>query len=139
MLKPGGRIAVTVPARLPERVNWALSDEYHDFPGGHIRIYRQRELEAKLRDAGLQLRGSHRAHALHSPYWWIRCAGGVNEPDRLLARRYHDLLVWQIMKNPPVLQAADRALNPLLGKSLVVYAEKPRPPPRPRPHGPRRA
>ena len=71
------------------------------------------------------LRGSHHAHALHSPYWWIRCAGGVNNPDRLLARRYHDVLVWQIMKNPPVLRHLDRALNPLLGKSLVVYVEKP--------------
>ena len=118
VLKPGGRMAVTVPARFPERINWALDSEYHDFPGGHIRIYRQHELESRLEDAGLVLRGSHHAHALHSPYWWIRCAGGVNNPDRLLARRYHDVLVWQIMKNPPVLRYLDRALNPLLGKSL---------------------
>lgn len=125
VLAPGGRIAVTVPARFPERINWALDSEYHDFPGGHIRIYSQRELEDRLREAGLELRGSHRAHALHSPYWWLRCAGGVNNPDRLLARRYHDVLVWQIMQNPPVLRWADRALNPVLGKSLVVYAVKP--------------
>lgn len=125
VLAPGGRIAVTVPARFPERINWALDSEYHDFPGGHIRIYSQRELEDRLRDAGLELRGSHRAHALHSPYWWLRCAGGVNNPDRLLARRYHDVLVWQIMQNPPVLRWADRALNPVLGKSLVLYAVKP--------------
>lgn len=125
VLARGGRMAVTVPAALPERVNWALDSEYHNFPGGHIRIYRQRELESRLADAGLRLRGSHRAHALHSPYWWLRCAGGVNNADRLLARRYHDLLVWQIMSNPPVLRWADRALNPVLGKSLVVYVEKP--------------
>jgi SAM-dependent methyltransferase len=125
VLAPGGRIAVTVPARFPERINWALDSEYHDFPGGHIRIYRQRELEQRLVDAGLELRGSHHAHALHSPYWWIRCAGGVGNPDRRLAKAYHELLVWQIMKNPPVLRWADRLLNPVLGKSLVVYAEKP--------------
>ena len=125
VLKPGGRMAVSVPARFPERINWALDSEYHDFPGGHIRIYRQHELESRLEDVGLVLRGSHHAHALHSPYWWIRCAGGVNNPDRLLARRYHDVLVWQIMKNPPVLRYLDRALNPVLGKSLVVYVEKP--------------
>ncbi len=125
VLAPGGRMAVTVPTRFPERINWALDSDYHDFPGGHIRIYRQAVLEQRLQDAGLVLRGSHHAHALHSPYWWIRCAGGVNNPDRLLARRYHDLLVWQIMKNPPVLRWADRALNPLIGKSLVVYVEKP--------------
>ena len=126
VLAPGGRIAVTVPAQFPERINWALDDEYHDFPGGHIRIYSQRELESKLSVAGLVVRGSRRAHALHSPYWWIRCAGGVNNADRLVARTYHELLVWQIMKNPRILRVADDLLNPVLGKSLVVYAEKPR-------------
>jgi SAM-dependent methyltransferase len=126
VLQPGGRIAVTVPARLPERVNWLLDDDYHDFPGGHIRIYAQAILEGRLSDAGLVVRGSRRAHALHSPYWWIRCAGGVNNADRFLARRYHDLLVWQIMKNPPLLRVLDDALNPVLGKSLIVYAERPR-------------
>lgn len=75
VLRPGGAMAVTVPARFPERINWALDSDYHDFPGGHIRIYRKRDLEERLRAADLTLRGSHRAHALHSPYWWIRCAG----------------------------------------------------------------
>ena len=125
VLAPGGRIAVTVPAMLPERINWALDDDYHDFPGGHIRIYSQAVLQDRLANAGLRVRGSRRAHALHSPYWWIRCAGGVNNADRLLARRYHDVLVWQIMKNPRILRLVDDALNPLLGKSLIVYAEKP--------------
>ncbi len=125
VLAPGGRIAVTVPARFPERINWALDDDYHDFPGGHIRIYTQSVLGDRLTAAGLRVRGARRAHALHSPYWWIRCAGGVNNADRVLARRYHDLLVWQIMKNPPVLRLLDDALNPVIGKSLIVYADKP--------------
>ena len=38
---------------------------------------------------------------------------------------YHEVLVWQIMKTPPVLRALDRALNPAIGKSLIVFAEKP--------------
>ncbi|MFP5579207.1 MAG: class I SAM-dependent methyltransferase, partial [Acidimicrobiia bacterium] len=29
VLKPGGTIAVTIPAWFPEKVCWALSDEYH--------------------------------------------------------------------------------------------------------------
>ena len=125
VLRPGGRMAVTVPSRFPERINWMLDREYHDIPGGHIRIYRQRDLEDRLEAAGLMLRGSHHAHALHSPYWWIRCAGGVNRPDRVLARTYHGLLVHQIMRNPRWLSSIDRALNPVLGKSLIVYVEKP--------------
>ncbi|MBM3674046.1 MAG: class I SAM-dependent methyltransferase [Actinobacteria bacterium] len=124
VLKPGGRMAVTVPTRWPERVCWALDHDYHDNLGGHVRIFRQHELESELEDAGLWLRGSHHAHALHSPYWWIRCAGGVNGPDKPLARKYHDFLTWQITKNPRWLAAVDRALNPLLGKSLVIYTQK---------------
>lgn len=124
VLRPGGRIAVTVPAALPERLCWALDARYHDTPGGHVRIYTRRMLEARLAEAGLVPYARHRAHALHSPYWWIRCAGGVDRPDRLLARRYHDLLVWQITRNPRTLARLETALNPLLGKSLVVYAGK---------------
>ncbi len=124
VLKPGGRMAVTVPTRWPERINWALDWQYHDAPGAHVRIFRQHELEQDLEGAGLWLRGSHHAHALHSPYWWIRCAGGVNNPDKPLAKKYHDLLVWQLTKNPKWLAQLDRALNPLMGKSLVVYTQK---------------
>lgn len=125
VLAPGGRIAVTVPSSFPERVNWWLDSEYHDTPGGHVRIYGKRQLAGRLRGAGLMVRGSRRVHALHSPYWWIRCAGGVNNGDRLVARRYHDVLVTQIMEDPPGLRRLDDALNPWLGKSLVLYAEKP--------------
>ena len=124
VLAPGGRIAVTVPARFPEQVNWLLDSDYHNTPGGHVRIYAKAELEARLEEAGLDVRGARRAHALHSPYWWIRCAGGVNRDDRWLAQRYHDVLVRQIMEDPPLLRRLDDALNPVLGKSLILYAAK---------------
>ena len=48
VLKPGGALAITVPRWLPERVCWALSDEYHANEGGHIRIYRADELRGKV-------------------------------------------------------------------------------------------
>lgn len=51
VLKPGGRIAVTVPRYGPEKVCWALSDAYHEIEGGHIRIYRADELLGKVRRA----------------------------------------------------------------------------------------
>jgi SAM-dependent methyltransferase len=125
VLRPGGSIAVTVPSRLPERVCWALDAGYHDKPGGHIRIYRRPELQAKLERGGLTFRGSHHAHALHSPYWWVRCAGGVDRPERLVARKYHDFLVWDLTNRPWWTQSLERALNPVLGKSVVLYADKP--------------
>jgi SAM-dependent methyltransferase len=125
VLKPGGIAAVTVPAWLPERVCWLLSDEYHNVPGGHIRIFTRHELETKLARAGLEVGGHHRAHALHSPYWWVKCAVGVHDDDHPLASTYHKLLVWDIMRKPAATRLADKALNPLIGKSLVVYARKP--------------
>jgi SAM-dependent methyltransferase len=124
VLRPGGRLAVTVPTRFPERVCWALDEHYHDAPGGHIRIYRQPELEAKLGRAGLLLRGSDHAHALHAPYWWLKCAVGVDNNDAWPVRKYHDFLVYQIERQPRWVETMDRALNPVIGKSLIVYTEK---------------
>ena len=49
----------------------------------------------------------------------------MHDDDHPLARAYHRLLVWEIMKQPAVMRLADRALNPLIGKSIVVYAAKP--------------
>jgi ubiquinone/menaquinone biosynthesis C-methylase UbiE len=125
VLRPGGLLAVTVPAWLPERICWALSDDYHNVPGGHVRIYTRLEMAAKLRQAGLTVAGHHHAHGLHSPYWWLKCAVGVRDDTHPLARAYHRLLVWDITKRPGLTRAADRALSPVIGKSLVVYASKP--------------
>jgi len=124
VLRPGGLAAVTVPSWLPERICWRLSDDYHTVPGGHVRIFTRGELAAKLAKAGLRVGGHHHAHALHSPYWWLKCAVGVRDDDHRLARAYHRLLVWDIMRKPALTRLADRALNPLIGKSLVVYAAR---------------
>ena len=125
VLRPGGLMAVTVPRFGPELVNWALSDEYHNVPGGHVRIYRRSELVGRLQRAGLRPVGSHHAHSLHSPYWWLRCAVGPKREDHVFVKAYHRMLVWDITSSPWVTRTADRMLNPLLGKSLVVYARKP--------------
>jgi SAM-dependent methyltransferase len=125
VLRPGGVAAITVPAWLPERICWRLSDDYHNVPGGHLRIFTRGELETKLAQAGLSVGGHHHAHALHSPYWWLKCAVGVHDDAHPLARAYHRLLVWEIMKQPAIMRLANRALNPVIGKSVVVYATKP--------------
>ena len=124
VLRPGGVAAVTVPAWLPERVCWALSREYHEVPGGHVRIFTRPELELKLRRAGLVVTGGHHAHGLHSPYWWLKCAVGVGNDGHPAVRGYHKMLVWDIMRRPALTRYAEAALNPLIGKSLVLYAAK---------------
>ena len=125
VLRPGGTMAVSVPRWLPELVNWALSPDYHANPGGHVRIYRRSSLLRRLRRAGLRYRGEHHAHALHSPFWWLKCAVGVGRDDHRLVRAYHSVLVWDITHPGSPLRRLERALNPVLGKSLVLYMERP--------------
>lgn len=125
VLKPGGKLAVTVPRWLPERLCWLLSDEYHANEGGHIRIYKADELRAKIDTRGMQFTGSHHAHALHSPYWWIKCAVGVEKTKNPAVSAYHRLLVWDMMSAPALTRTAEAALNPLIGKSVALYFDKP--------------
>jgi SAM-dependent methyltransferase len=125
VLRPGGTMAVTVPRWYPELICWALSDDYHGVPGGHVRIYRRSALLSRLKDAGLRPYDHHHAHALHTPYWWLRCVVGVGDDRHPLVRAYHRLLVWDITAASPFTRVPERLLNPVLGKSLVIYLEKP--------------
>ena len=124
VLRPGGTAAITVPRFWPELICWGLSSEYHANEGGHIRIYRRSQLVRRLGRAGLDLYGAHHAHALHAPYWWLKCAVGVRRDDARLPTAYHRFLVWDMQRAHPVVRAAESALNPLLGKSLVLYVQK---------------
>jgi SAM-dependent methyltransferase len=127
VLRPGGTVAVTVPRWWPELVTWAISDEYHDRPGGHVRIYRASVLVERFEAAGLVRYAHHHAHALHSPYWWLRAAVGVDRDDHPLVRAYHRVLVWDITAGSPLTRVPEAVLNPLLGKSVVVYFAKGQP------------
>ena len=127
--RPGGTIAVTVPAWLPEKICWALTDEYHaPVRRGRPRAHLHRgELRGRMRDG--------RARRPARPTTPTRCTrrtGGCGAPsarptttNRLVAA-YRKLLVWDITHRPrAVTRVAERVLNPVLGKSLVVYASKP--------------
>ncbi|EHI10682.1 class I SAM-dependent methyltransferase [Mycolicibacterium thermoresistibile] len=125
VLKPGGKLVVTVPRWLPERICWLLSDEYHANEGGHVRIYRADELRDKITRHGLRLTHRHHAHALHSPFWWLKCAVGTNNDRHFAVRAYHQLLVWDMVRRPWVTRWAEEMLNPLIGKSVALYFDKP--------------
>ena len=138
VLRPGGTMAITVPRWLPEVINWRLSSAYHDAEGGHIRIYTDHELIDKVTKGGrpndgtpgdaMIFTGKDHAHGLHAPYWWIKSAVGVENNDNPLVKAYHQVLVWDIMKTPrysTVTRLAEKALNPLIGKSMVLYFRKP--------------
>ena len=126
VLRPGGAMAVTVPRCGPEAVNWALSDEYHDTPGGHVRIYRRSTLERRLGAAGLVPTGSPPRARPALALLVAALPGRARRTTRIPAvEAYHKVLVWDIVKAPFLTRTADRVLSPLIGKSLVLYLTKP--------------
>jgi SAM-dependent methyltransferase len=126
VLKPGGHLVVSVPRYFPERICWALSREYHQANQGHVRIYRKKALIGMIEHTGLTLYRVHYAHSLHAPYWWLKCLVGPNRSDSTAVNLYHRFLTWDILHHPRLTRQLDRLLNPILGKSLVVYFRKPR-------------
>jgi SAM-dependent methyltransferase len=124
VLKPGKDVVVSVPRYLPERICWSLSENYHNANNGHIRIYKTKELKTLLEDAGTKAWALHWAHSLHTPYWWLKCLVGPTRDDSVVVNLYHRFLVWDIMKRPRIIRFLENLLNPLLGKSLVLYLRK---------------
>jgi len=127
VIKPGGIFAVTVPRAWPERICWRLASGkggYADQPGGHIRIIEGARLRQLVAGAGFRFLRKHYAHALHTPYWWLKTAFWRRREDHPAVRAWHRLLLWDMMQRPAMTQLAEKLLNPLIGKSLVLYFEK---------------
>lgn len=125
VLRPGGTMAITVPRFGPELINWALSDAYHNVPGGHIRIFRKSQIKNRLTSVGMKVTSHHYAHGLHSPYWWLKCLVGTKNDQNWFVRQYHKLLVWDIVKGPRTTRYMEKVLAPLMGKSIIIYLVKP--------------
>ncbi len=124
VLKPGGNLVISVPRYLPEKICWMLSRDYGNSKGGHIRIYRKDQISSLFEKQGLRQWGFHFAHSLHTPFWWLKCLVGLHNNDFLPVSLYHRLLTWDIMEQPKITRFLDRLLNPVMGKSLVVYLRK---------------
>ena len=127
VLKANGYLAVSVPRRWPEWICWQLSPNgYAKDPGGHIRIFNADGLRRDIERRGLRLLRKHWAHSLHAPYWWLQCALWDRRNDSNLVRLYHRFLVWDILAQPRLTRWLDQLLNPIMGKSVVMYFVRPR-------------
>jgi len=124
ILKPQGTLAVSVPRYFAERICWFISRDYHNNEGGHIRIYRNKQIRKLLTNQGFKCWEINYKHALHSPYWWLKCLVGVKNEEHRLVKLYKKFLEWDIMKKPRPVRMVEELLNPLLGKSIVYYLKK---------------
>lgn len=124
ILKPQGTLVVSVPRYFAERICWFISREYYNEEGGHIRIYRKKQLHKMLTGQGFKCWKINYKHALHSPYWWLKCLVGLKNEENLLVKYYKKFLEWDIMKKPRLVRMLEEFLNPLMGKSIVYYLRK---------------
>lgn len=124
VLKPDGLLAISVPRFWPEKICWWLSHAYHQVEGGHIRIFKAKQLKDEIHQQGFVCYKQHWAHALHVPYWWLKCLFWQSQDNSRLIKLYHRLLVWDLMQKPWLTKMLEKCLNPLMGKSVVMYFKK---------------
>ena len=124
VLKPGGKFYASVPASWPEKLCWALSKDYQNQPGGHLRIFNQSGLVSEIEESGFKFLSSDRFHSIHAPYWWLRCFFWNTQDSNFVVNGYKKMLEKHILKKPFFLDFIDKMFNPFLGKSFSMYFEK---------------
>ena len=124
VLKPGGKFYASVPASWPEKICWALSKDYQNQPGGHLRIFNQSGLVSEIEESGFKFLSSDRFHSIHAPYWWLRCFFWNTQDSNCVVNGYKKMLERHILKKPFFLDFIDKIFNPFLGKSFSMYFEK---------------
>lgn len=121
--RPGAKIAITIPTYTSEQIYLRLGDEYFESPGGHIRIFRPRELAEGMAAAGFDTTGCGFAHGFHTPYWILRSVMHLPDADRSrLVRAYHDFLIRAT--GSPLMTRVESVLNFVCPKSVILYGEK---------------
>ena len=54
VLKPDGKFLSSVPSYWPEKICWSLSSGYQNMPGGHVRIFKKRQVINEIVDHGFE-------------------------------------------------------------------------------------
>ena len=124
VLKKGGMMAVTVPTYLSESIYWALSEDYHNHPGGHIRKYQAQQLIAALRRNNLRIFALRWEHAFHTVYWLLRCIFGLKNESALIPSLYYYFLEQEIISQSRFVGLMEGVCNFFFPKSIVIYTQK---------------
>ncbi len=122
--RPGGKLAVTIPTATSENLYLRLGDDYFESPGGHIRIFRPRQLAEGLAKSGLATVGVGFAHGFHTPYWVLRSIMHLPDADESrLVQIYRKFLI-QITGSKLMDGVEKNILDYVCPKSLILYLEK---------------
>ncbi|MHA1208736.1 MAG: class I SAM-dependent methyltransferase [Candidatus Freyarchaeota archaeon] len=122
VLKNHEEMVVSVPTPYTEHLFGNLSYEYFRTPGGHVRIYKKKELLQKLRKSGLRILYICREHAFHSIFWMLKCLCGLDNQDALIPALWEKLLIFSTQIK--LLKKIENFWNNLFPKSIVVYTRK---------------
>ena len=129
VLKPGGRLAVSVPDTLPEVIQRRLAPWSGCWPGGHLRIYGRRTILQRIERAGLRPYLKRWRHSLEGIYWILLYM--IDSSPWLQTWADRKLKDWrQRLKRKPYslfYHFFDDVGNRFLPKSAVIYARKPPP------------
>jgi SAM-dependent methyltransferase len=125
VLRPGGVLAVSVPDEHSERLLWRFSPRYRTTPGGHVRIYRRRDIARLLRECGAEPYAIDFRHSLESVRWLVHSLVDREwgKPGTI-SRGIRWLLDTPSHRNWRALAWCDALGNRVLPKSIVLYGRK---------------
>jgi SAM-dependent methyltransferase len=125
VLRPGGRLALSVPDTLPELVACRFYDLYRDDPFGHRRIYTRRSIVKAVEAAGLRVYARRLRNSVEAVYWSLLFL--LDSCPYMRPWAVDALNRWHTRSNAPsyFYNVLDEVGNGVFPKSIVVYAEKP--------------
>ncbi|HLB29249.1 MAG TPA: class I SAM-dependent methyltransferase [Dehalococcoidia bacterium] len=123
VLRPGGRLALSVPAWPGEAFLRALSPLYPIHARGHRRAYLPGELRALLARRGLRVYNARYRHAYESLRWLAYVLAGFRR-EATLPRLLQDFWERAVTQPGRYWDVVEGAANFLFPKSLVLYAIK---------------
>jgi len=127
VLKPGGRLVVSVPDTLPELVAYHVYDLYREDPFGHRRIYTRGRIVQAVEAAGLRVYAQRLRNSVEAVYWTLLFL--LDACPYMRAWSVDALNRWRDRSNAEpyslLYHVLDEAGNRFYPKSVVVYAEKP--------------
>lgn len=120
VLRPGGLLHGAVPSHFTEAVYWALSPGYRNAPGGHVRIYRPRDLLARLQVAGFRLLDLRYVHFVDSLIWLRFCLTDYLRPRAKRAATPYEAAILLAVAQQQSVPAWRTRLRAALPRSRLI-------------------